>query len=113
MLAGLRESIDTLDEQIVGLLAQRALSVRDATRSKRDAFQLAAPARQAQVFERVSKLAVRHNAGTRWTGCKGECAKIAMPGTPLQPPPHRKRVCHGKSCIFQCACAGRPQLNVE
>ena len=62
-LAGLRERIDTLDEQIVGLLAQRALCVRDATRFKHDAFQVAAPARQAQVFERVRKLAARHEAG--------------------------------------------------
>ena len=62
-LAGLRERIDTLDEQIVGLLAQRALCVRDATRFKRDAFQVAAPARQAQVFERVRRLAARHEAG--------------------------------------------------
>ena len=112
-LAGLRELIDTLGEQIAGLLAQRALYLRDATRFKRDAFQLAAPARRAQVLKRVRKLAVRHNAGMGRNGCKGDCAKVAMPGTPLQPPPHRKRVCHGKSCIFQCACAGRPQLNGE
>ena len=109
-LAGLRERIDTLGEQIAGLLA---LYVRDATRFKRDAFQLAASARRAQVFERVRKLAVRHSAGTRLTGYKGDCVKVAMPRTPLQPPPHRKRVCHGKSCIFQCACASRPQLNGE
>ena len=62
-LAELRERIDALDEQIVGLLAQRALCVRDATRFKRDAFQVAAPARQAQVFERVRRLAARHEAG--------------------------------------------------
>lgn len=59
-LADLRERIDTLDEQIVALLAQRALCVRDATRFKRDAFQVAAPARQAQVFERVRTLAAQH-----------------------------------------------------
>ena len=46
-LAGLRELIDTLGEQIAGLLAQRALYVRDATRFKRDAHQLAASARRA------------------------------------------------------------------
>lgn len=61
-LAKLRQRIDTLDEQIVELLAQRALCVRDATRFKRDAFQVAAPARQAQVFERVRALAARHEA---------------------------------------------------
>lgn len=59
-LAGLRQRIDALDEQIVALLAERALCVRDATRFKRDAFQVAAPARQAQVFERVRALAARH-----------------------------------------------------
>ena len=56
-LGDLRERIDTLDGQIVELLAQRALCVRDATRFKRDAFQVAAPARQAQVVERVRSLA--------------------------------------------------------
>jgi len=62
-LADLRQRIDALDEQIVGLLAQRALCVRDATRFKRDAFQVAAPARQAQVFARVRTLAAPHEAG--------------------------------------------------
>lgn len=61
-LAALRERIDTLDGQIVELLAQRALCVRDATRFKRDAFQVAAPARQAQVFARVRTLAAPHEA---------------------------------------------------
>jgi isochorismate pyruvate lyase len=60
-LGELRERIDALDEQIVALLAQRALCVRDATRFKRDAFQVAAPARQAQVFERARSLAERHS----------------------------------------------------
>ena len=62
-LAGLRERIDALDDQIVALLAQRALCVRDATRFKRDSFQVAAPARQAQVFARVRALAAPHEAG--------------------------------------------------
>lgn len=62
-LAGLRQRIDTLDEQIVNLLAQRALCVRDATRFKRDSFQVAAPTRQAQVFARVRALATAHEAG--------------------------------------------------
>jgi isochorismate pyruvate lyase len=60
-LGELRRRIDALDEQIVELLAQRALCVRDATRFKRDAFQVAAPARQAQVFDRVRSLADRHS----------------------------------------------------
>ena len=59
-LADLRRRIDSLDEQIVALLAQRAQCVRDATRFKRDAFQVQAPARQAQVFERVRGLAAAH-----------------------------------------------------
>lgn len=61
-LAELRQRIDSLDEQIVALLAQRAQCVRDATRFKRDAFQVQAPARQAQVFERVRGLAAEHEA---------------------------------------------------
>ena len=56
-LGDLRARIDQLDEQIVALLAQRAVCVRDATRFKRDAFQVAAPARQAQVFQKVRALA--------------------------------------------------------
>lgn len=62
-LAGVRERIDALDAQIVALLVQRALCVRDATRFKRDPFQVAAPARQAQVFDRVRALAAPHDAG--------------------------------------------------
>jgi isochorismate pyruvate lyase len=59
-LGDLRQRIDALDERIVALLAERALCVRDATRFKRDAFQVSAPARQAQVFERVRALAGAH-----------------------------------------------------
>ncbi len=56
-LAQIREGIDRIDEQIVALLAQRAALVQDATRFKADAFQVSAPARQAQVFARVRALA--------------------------------------------------------
>jgi isochorismate pyruvate lyase len=59
-LGELRARIDALDTQIVALLAERALCVRDATRFKRDAFQVSAPARQAQVFARVRSLAEAH-----------------------------------------------------
>ena len=59
-LAALRLKIDALDAQIVELLAARALCVRDATRFKRDAFQVAAPERQAAVFARVRSLAAGH-----------------------------------------------------
>jgi len=60
-LAGVRAEIDRLDDEIVRLLAERAMYVKDAARFKRDAFQVSAPARQAQVFERVRALAERHN----------------------------------------------------
>jgi isochorismate pyruvate lyase len=56
-LGALRQKIDALDAQIVALLAERALCVRDATRFKRDAFQVAAPERQAAVFARVRSIA--------------------------------------------------------
>ena len=62
-LGELRRTIDALDEQIVGLLAERALCVRDATRFKRDPFQVAAPERQAAVFARVRELAAAQSAG--------------------------------------------------
>ncbi len=62
-LAEVREGIDTLDEQLIALLAQRAMYVKDATRFKRDPHQVAAPARQAEVFARVRKLAELHQAG--------------------------------------------------
>ncbi|HVL58810.1 MAG TPA: chorismate mutase [Burkholderiaceae bacterium] len=62
-LAQLRERIDALDERIVELLAQRARLVKDATRFKRDAFQVAAPQRQAAVFARVRSIAARHSTG--------------------------------------------------
>jgi isochorismate pyruvate lyase len=57
-LGELRRKIDALDAQIVELLGARALCVRDATRFKRDAFQVSAPQRQAEVFARVRALAM-------------------------------------------------------
>jgi isochorismate pyruvate lyase len=62
-LGELRSRIDALDTQIVDLLAQRAVCVRDATRFKQDEFQVAAPARQAQVYSRVRALAAGHEVG--------------------------------------------------
>ena len=62
-LAELRGRIDCLDEQIVALLVQRALCVRDATRFKGDTLAVAAPERQQQVFGRVRALAAEHEAG--------------------------------------------------
>jgi len=61
-LADLRERIDAIDEQVVALLADRAACVRDATRFKRDAFQVSAPQRQEQVFSRVRSLAAARAA---------------------------------------------------
>lgn len=61
-LGELRQRIDALDDEIVALMAQRALCVRDAARFKRDLFQVSAPARQAQVFVRVRGLAAPHEA---------------------------------------------------
>lgn len=62
-LADVRANIDRLDDEIVRLIAERAMYVKDAARFKRDAFQVSAPARQAQVFEKARALAQRHNQG--------------------------------------------------
>jgi len=56
-LGALRAKIDALDAQIVELLAARALCVRDATRFKRNSFEVSSPERQAEVFARVRELA--------------------------------------------------------
>jgi isochorismate pyruvate lyase len=56
-LGELRRRIDAIDAQVVELIAARALCVRDATRFKRDAHQVAAPKRQAEVLGRVRALA--------------------------------------------------------
>jgi isochorismate pyruvate lyase len=62
-LAEVRREIDRIDDAVVRLLAQRAMYVKDAARFKRDAFQVSAPARQAQVFADVRELAERHQPG--------------------------------------------------
>ncbi|HEY4372609.1 MAG TPA: chorismate mutase [Burkholderiales bacterium] len=62
-LGEVRANIDRLDDAIVALLAERAMYVKDATRFKRDAHQVSAPARQAEVFAKVRALATRHNRG--------------------------------------------------
>ena len=61
-LAQVRERIDALDEQIVALLAERGRYVKDAARFKRDAFQVSAPQRQQQVFDKVRRLAEQTGA---------------------------------------------------
>lgn len=62
-LSEVRANIDRLDDQIVALLAERAMYVKDAARFKRDAYQVSAPARQAEVFAKVRALADKHNRG--------------------------------------------------
>jgi isochorismate pyruvate lyase len=59
----IRKGIDELDEQIVALLAKRAMFVKDAARFKANSFQVAAPARQAQVFAKARALASKENLG--------------------------------------------------
>ena len=70
-LADVRANIDRLDDQIVKLIAERAMYVKDAARFKRDAYQVSAPARQAEVFEKARRLAERHNQASpiwsRWS----------------------------------------------
>lgn len=62
-LSEVRDKIDQLDEAIVHLIAERAMYVKDAVRFKRDAAQVEAPARQAEVFDKVRKLAQKHDRG--------------------------------------------------
>lgn len=59
-LGALRQKIDGLDQQIVELIAARAWCVRDATRFKRNSFEVSSPQRQAEVFARVRELAGAH-----------------------------------------------------
>ena len=62
-LGEVRANIDRLDEAIVALIAERAMYVKDAARFKRDAHQVSAPARQAEVFARVRRLSEKHDRG--------------------------------------------------
>jgi isochorismate pyruvate lyase len=77
-LAEVRANIDRLDDQIVALLAERAMYVKDAARFKRDAHQVAAPARQAEVYARVRALAGKHNRGFEGLPDVAEAAYRAM-----------------------------------
>ncbi|MFF3978587.1 chorismate mutase [Streptomyces sp. NPDC001828] len=54
----LRLSIDALDRQIVALLAQRTVVVRELTAFKNDEETVRSPGRVAQVIEKVRRLAV-------------------------------------------------------
>jgi len=62
-LAEVRANIDRIDDAVVALLAERAMYVKDAARFKRDPYQVAAPARQAEVFAKVRALAGKHDRG--------------------------------------------------
>lgn len=62
-LDAVRQQIDRIDEAIVVLLADRVRWVRDATRFKAVAEEVAAPARQDEVFARAIVSARRHGAG--------------------------------------------------
>jgi isochorismate pyruvate lyase len=62
-LKEIRDGIDALDEQIIALLAKRAMFVKDAARFKANSFQVSAPARQAQVFAKARLLAAQNNRG--------------------------------------------------
>lgn len=62
-LTDLRTQIDTLDDSIIGLMAKRAMLVKDAARFKADHFQVSAPQRQAEVFAKARQRAMRHNLG--------------------------------------------------
>lgn len=61
-LAEIRSHIDRLDREIVRLLAERGRYVKDATRFKRDGGEVAAPARQQQVFDKAQALALECGA---------------------------------------------------
>lgn len=57
-----RAAIDEIDEQIVGLLAERGEFVKQAARFKKTAAQVAAPERVQQVIDKVTKLATEKGA---------------------------------------------------
>ena len=56
-LAAVRQQIDRIDQQLVGLLAERGGYVRQAARFKANAAAVAAPQRVAAVLARVDALA--------------------------------------------------------
>lgn len=56
-LKEIREKIDSIDEQIVRLLAGRSVFVAKAAKYKEDLADVSAPARVEEVIEKVMKLA--------------------------------------------------------
>ncbi len=83
-LAEVRENIDRLDREIVRLIAERAMYVKDAARFKGDSYQVSAPARQAEVFDKVRRLAQEHNQGFERLEDVVEAAYRAMVATFIQ-----------------------------
>jgi isochorismate pyruvate lyase len=61
-LDDVRAQIDSLDTEIVRLLAERGRYIAQAARFKRTAAEVAAPQRAAQVIGKVRTLAVAHDA---------------------------------------------------
>ncbi|MGH8352167.1 MAG: chorismate mutase [Pseudomonas sp.] len=61
-LEEVRTRIDRLDRQIVGLVAERGGYVRQAARFKRNADEVQAPQRVAQVLAKVEGLALEQGA---------------------------------------------------
>src|SRR3546814_3899686 len=80
-LGEVRAHIDRLDDAIVRLIAERAMYVKDAARFKRDAFQVSAPARQAEVYARARELARRPDLGFENLEEAVEAAYRAMAAT--------------------------------
>jgi isochorismate pyruvate lyase len=77
-LAEVRANIDRLDDAIIALIAERAMYVKDAARFKRDAYQVAAPARQSEVFAHARALARKHDRGFAGLGDVVESTYKAM-----------------------------------
>jgi isochorismate pyruvate lyase len=61
-LGEVRGNIDSIDQKIVALLAERGRYVKDAARFKRDSFQVSAPQRQQEVIDKVRALAEQAGA---------------------------------------------------
>lgn len=61
-LADVRSAIDQIDALLVSLLAERGRYVREAARFKRDAAEVAAPARAQQVIDQALQHAQRTGA---------------------------------------------------
>jgi isochorismate pyruvate lyase len=61
-LEEVRSEIDALDQQIVKLLAARGHFVQQAAKFKKNAAEVQAPQRVAQVMNKVHALALEHHA---------------------------------------------------